>query len=66
MNNSSSILRELQQLKEKWRKQNFSYTSEQKARYQELLELRRAFVQYWYENNMVFKMVLKRGGGAPP
>lgn len=57
MNNSSSILRELQQLKEKWRKQNFSYTSEQKARYQELLELRRAFVQYWYENNMVFKNI---------
>ena len=39
------VLRALKELRKEWRKQNFSYTSSQKARYQELLLLRRARVQ---------------------
>jgi hypothetical protein len=38
------VLRALKELRKEWRKQNFSYTSSQKARYQELLLLRRARV----------------------
>ena len=55
MNNSSTVLREILELKQTWRNQNFCYTREQKARYEELLMLRRAFVTYWYENDMVHK-----------
>jgi len=38
------VLRALKELRKEWRKQNLSYTSSQKARYQELLLLRRARV----------------------
>ncbi len=38
------VLSALKELRKEWRKQNFSYTSSQKARYQELLLLRRARV----------------------
>jgi hypothetical protein len=31
------------------------WTQEQKDRYAELLELRRALVNYWFENDMVAK-----------
>jgi len=54
MNNSSAILRELQDLKKTWRVQNFTYSKEQQERYDELLLLRRAFVQFWKENGMVW------------
>lgn len=54
MNNSSAILRELQDLKKTWRIQNFTYSKEQQERYDELLLLRRAFVQFWKENDMVW------------
>jgi DNA replication protein DnaC len=54
MNNSSQVLRELQELRKVWRTQNFSYTKEQQSRYTELTELRRAFVTYWKENNLVW------------
>ena len=54
MNNSSQILRELQELKKTWRLQNLSYTSSQQARYNELTELRRAFVSKWYEDGLVW------------
>ena len=53
MNNSSLVLRELQELKKTWREQDFLFTKEQQSRYDELLMLRRAFVTYWYENDMV-------------
>jgi hypothetical protein len=53
MNNSSTVLREMSDLKEIWRKQGLTFTKEQKARYEELVGLRRAFVTYWNENGMV-------------
>ena len=54
MNNSSQILRELQELRKTWRAQNFSYTSSQQARYTELTDLRRAFVSKWYDDGVVW------------
>tara|TARA_Y100001937_G_scaffold126274_1_gene195154 strand:- start:312 stop:527 length:216 start_codon:yes stop_codon:yes gene_type:complete len=54
MNNSSQITKELQELKKVWRTQNFNYTKEQSDRYTELMELRRAFIAYWKENDMVW------------
>lgn len=53
MNNSSLVLRELQELKKTWRDQDFLFTKDQQSRYDELLMLRRAFVTYWQENGMV-------------
>ena len=53
MNNSSTVLREMQELRDTWRKQGLSFTKEQKTRYEELVGLRRAFVTYWNENGMV-------------
>jgi len=38
------VLRALRELRKEWRKQNFSYTSSQKAQYKELMILRRARV----------------------
>ena len=54
MNNSSTVLKEMQTLRKSWRDQNFYFTKEQEERYNELLELRRAFVTYWKENGMVW------------
>ena len=54
MNNSSTVLKEMQTLRKSWRDQNFFFTKEQEERYNELLELRRAFVTYWKENGMVW------------
>ena len=42
---SSLVLKEMNELKEAWRKQHFSYTSEQSKRYTELLKLRRVRVK---------------------
>ena len=51
----SQILKEMKELREAWRKQGFSYTNEQKAAYNKLLELRRARVKSFYENDKVWK-----------
>ena len=53
-NSSASILKELTELKQTWRTQGFNLTQSQQQRYDELLELRRAFVTYWRENGMVW------------
>ena len=52
---SSADLTELLELKKTWSKQAFVFTNEQKARYSELLELRRERVKSFYENDKVFK-----------
>ena len=55
MNNSSQIIRELQELRKAWRVQNFSYTQSQQSRYDELMMLRRAFINKWEEDGLVWK-----------
>tara|TARA_B100000287_G_scaffold381001_1_gene385079 strand:+ start:853 stop:1062 length:210 start_codon:yes stop_codon:yes gene_type:complete len=51
----SEILKQLNELRESYRKQGFSYTGEQRAQYDKLLQLRRDRVKYFYENDMVWK-----------
>lgn len=42
---TATVLYELRELKEAWRKQSFKYTNEQQKKYDELLKLRRARVK---------------------
>ena len=51
---SSKVLREIQELRVAWRKQNFHYTSEQKRRYDELKQLRKGIVQQFYKDDRVW------------
>ena len=51
---SSQVLKDLIALKEAYRKQNFTYTTEQQAQYKELLALRRQFVHQWYKDGRVW------------
>ena len=51
----SLILKELRELNEAWRRQNFVYTNEQQKRYDELLVLRRKRVKEMVDNDHVYK-----------
>ena len=48
---SSAVLKEMNELKESWRRQSFKYTNEQQKRYDELLLLRRARVKEMLSDN---------------
>jgi len=52
---SSEILYQLQDLREIWRKQSFTFTIEQQRRYDQLVDMRRARVKEMYENDLVYK-----------
>jgi hypothetical protein len=47
------ILQQLNELRAEWRKQDFKFTKEQKEKFEMLQELRRARVNYFYENGLV-------------
>ena len=51
---SSQVLKDLMSLKEAYRKQNFTYTTEQQAQYKELLAIRREQVKQWHKDNRVW------------
>ena len=51
----SLVLKELRELNEAWRRQNFVYTNEQQKRYDELLVLRRKRVKEMVDNDPVYK-----------
>ncbi len=51
---SSQVLKDLQQLRKEWRLQNFSWTSEQKKKYDELTLERREIVKDYYANDKVW------------
>ena len=51
---SSKVLKDLIALKEAYRKQNFTYTTEQQAQYKELLAIRRQLVHQWYKDGKVW------------
>ena len=50
---TSKVLKELNELKDEYRKQLFVFTDTQKARYAELLNKRREIVNQWYKNGQV-------------
>ena len=52
---SSKVLKELNELKVEWKKQNLELTPAQKERYAELLNKRRDIVRNYYKNDLVFK-----------
>ena len=51
----SKVLKEMNELRESWRKQGFKFTTEHKLRYEKLLELRRARVKEMHKNGQVHK-----------
>tara|TARA_A100001515_G_scaffold3198_1_gene3186 strand:- start:345 stop:521 length:177 start_codon:yes stop_codon:yes gene_type:complete len=57
--NSSTVLQEMQELRETWKRQSFTYTTEQQKRYNELKEMRSIRVKEMYENDMVYKSSAK-------
>ena len=52
---TSKVLKELNELKVEWMKQNLEFTPAQKERYAELLNKRREIVSNYYKNDLVFK-----------
>ena len=57
--NSATVLREMQELRETWKRQSFNFSQEQQKRYDELKEMRRVRVNEMYENNLVYKSSAK-------
>jgi len=51
---TSQVLKDLQELRKEWRRQNFHYTSEQQKKYDELLQQRRQIVKDYYKNGKVW------------
>jgi len=51
---SSKVLKDLIALKEAYRKQNFTYTTEQQAQYKELMTIRRELVSQWRKDGRVW------------
>ena len=54
----SQVLKRLNELRVIYREQTFKFTSEQQKEYDNLKEVRRERVKYFYDNDLVFK-----GGG---
>ncbi len=51
---SSKVLKDLIALKEAYRKQNFTYTTEQQAEYKQLIAIRRQLVRQWHKDGKVW------------
>tara|TARA_B100001113_G_scaffold45268_1_gene32054 strand:- start:593 stop:793 length:201 start_codon:yes stop_codon:yes gene_type:complete len=51
----AQVLKEINELRETWRKQNFYFTNEQQAQFDRLKDLRRERVKYFYANGLVSK-----------
>ena len=56
----SEILKQLNALREEYRKQVFAYTPEQQKEYDRLIQLRRDRVKYFYANDLVSKGTPKK------
>ena len=56
MTDTVNVLPHLQVLKDAWRRQDFSFTKEQKEQYDLLIAARRERVKYFYDNNLVCKI----------
>ena len=56
----AEVLKQLNALREEYRKQVFTYTSEQQKEYDRLIQLRRDRVKYFYANDLVSKGTPKK------
>ena len=54
----SQVLKRLNELRKVYQEQTFKFTSEQQKEYDNLKQIRRERVKYFYDNDLVFK-----GGG---
>ena len=51
----ADVIKQINELREVWREQNFLFTPEQQAQFNDLKQLRRERVKYFYENDLVSK-----------
>ena len=51
----SQVLKRLNELRKVYQEQTFNFTSEQQKEYDNLKEVRRERVKYFYDNDLVFK-----------
>jgi len=51
----SQVIKQLNELRETWRRNNLKFTSEQQAEFDKLQGLRRKRVKYFYDNGLVWK-----------
>ena len=51
----SQVLKRLNELNQTYREQTFKFTSEQQKEYDNLKQLRRERVKYFYDNDLVWK-----------
>ena len=51
----SQVLKRLNELRKVYQEQTFRFTSEQQKEYDNLKELRRERVKYFYDNDLVWK-----------
>ena len=51
----AQVLKEINELRESWRKQNFYFTPEQEKEFNRLKGLRRERVKYFLDNGLVSK-----------
>ena len=51
----SQVLKRLNELRKVYQEQTFKFTSEQQKEYDNIKEVRRERVKYFYDNDLVFK-----------
>ena len=51
----AQVIKEINELRESWRRNNFVFTSEQRAEFDKLKDLRRKRVKYFHDNGLVWK-----------
>jgi hypothetical protein len=56
----AELLYQIRDLRNLWRQQSFYFTTEQKERYDSLIELRQERVKFFYDNNLVSKGGLRK------
>jgi hypothetical protein len=55
MTDTVNVLPHLQELRDTWRRQDFSFTKQQQEEYDMLVQARRERVKYFYANGLVSK-----------
>ena len=56
MTDTVNVLPHLKELRETWKRQDFTFTPAQAAEYELLITARRSRVKYFYDNDMVCKV----------
>ena len=56
----SQVIKRLNELRQTYREQTFKFTSEQQKEYDNLKEVRRERVKYFYDNDLVWKGSAKK------